>query len=198
MSTRRSPLEPAIKRTPDVTRQALLDAAREAFETDGYEGTDTNRIAKAAGFSPQTFYRHFEDKRAIFIETYARWVDGTFGDGAGATSASDAATALLRHHRASRIFRRSLRALSVTDATVRAARTRERLRQIEALRRLFPRVRKRPLEEVVGALLAVERFADAIADEETDDLGVSPRAAKRQLVALVERLVGASGADATE
>ena len=35
------------------------------FIESGYAGTDTNRIARRAGFAPQTFYRWFADKTAI-------------------------------------------------------------------------------------------------------------------------------------
>jgi len=45
------------------TRQDLVEAAIAEFETVGFEGTNTNRIARAAGYAPQTFYRHFDDKK---------------------------------------------------------------------------------------------------------------------------------------
>ncbi len=174
----------------DVTRSALVEVARRAFELDGFDGTDTNRIARAAGFAPQTFYRHFRDKRAIFVEVYSRWVDEQVELGAGAATLREAATAVLRNHAAAKAFRRSLRALAITDPSVRAVRARERIRQIEALRARFPKLRERPLDEVAAALLAVERFADAIVDGETDDLGITPPAARRQLVRLLGRLTG--------
>src|SRR5688572_2853570 len=59
-----------------AARGALLDAARAEFDEAGFEGTDTNRIARRAGYAPQTFYRHFADKTTIFVETYHRWVEG--------------------------------------------------------------------------------------------------------------------------
>ncbi|MGG6497807.1 UNVERIFIED_CONTAM: TetR/AcrR family transcriptional regulator, partial [Bacteroidetes bacterium 56_B9] len=53
-------------RDPQESRRALVEAAAQIFNTVGYFGTDTNRIAKAAGYTPGTFYTHFPDKRAIF------------------------------------------------------------------------------------------------------------------------------------
>src|SRR5690606_17709581 len=48
--------------TPDGTRERLIAAAAEVINRDGYFGTDSNAIARAAGYSPATFYKHFEDK----------------------------------------------------------------------------------------------------------------------------------------
>src|SRR6516164_7449492 len=56
-----------------ATRAALLHAAEAEFNARGFDGTDTNRIARAAGYAPQTFYRHFKDKRAAFLAVYDRW-----------------------------------------------------------------------------------------------------------------------------
>ena len=55
------------------TAQRLLDAAADEFNAHGFAGTDTNRIARRAGFAPQTFYRWFEDKTEIFIRVYHAW-----------------------------------------------------------------------------------------------------------------------------
>src|SRR5580698_765738 len=74
-------------RDPVATQAALLDAAEALFNAHGFEGTDTNRIARAAGFAPQTFYRHFEDKRAVFLAVYERWWKGE-SDALAATAAS--------------------------------------------------------------------------------------------------------------
>src|SRR4051812_9867208 len=61
--------KPPVTRERGAGREALLEAARAEFDESGFEGTDTNRIARRAGYAPQTFYRHFTDKTAIFIET---------------------------------------------------------------------------------------------------------------------------------
>ena len=57
------------------TRTRLLNAATEEFNEKGFAGTDTNQIARQAGFAPQTFYRWFDDKTQIFIAAYRGWED---------------------------------------------------------------------------------------------------------------------------
>ena len=64
----------AVRGTPEETRARLVAAAGAAFEHDGYFGTDTNRIAKAAGYAPGTFYKHFADKAEIFVAVYEAWI----------------------------------------------------------------------------------------------------------------------------
>ncbi len=49
-----------------ATRQQLLDAAAAVFAERGYAGATTKEIAKAAGVSEGTIYRHFVDKRELF------------------------------------------------------------------------------------------------------------------------------------
>lgn len=48
------------------TREALLSAAAEVFETKGYPATRMGDIADAAGVAHGTVYTYFEDKAAIF------------------------------------------------------------------------------------------------------------------------------------
>src|SRR3954471_18763789 len=47
-------------------RQALIDAARQAFARHGYHGTGTADIARACGCSEPVLYRHFAGKRQLF------------------------------------------------------------------------------------------------------------------------------------
>ncbi len=49
-----------------TTRQQLLDAAAEVFSERGYARATTKEIAKAAGVSEGTIYRHFADKKRLF------------------------------------------------------------------------------------------------------------------------------------
>src|SRR5262245_39246994 len=60
--------------TPANTRARLVAAAARVFNRDGFHGTDSNRIARAAGYAPGSFYKHFADKRAIFLEAWEAWV----------------------------------------------------------------------------------------------------------------------------
>src|SRR5712664_2139718 len=72
--------KPRRVRDAQESRRLLVEAAAQIFNSDGFHGTDTNRIAKAAGYTPGTFYTHFPDKRAIFLEDYRTWVDSELID----------------------------------------------------------------------------------------------------------------------
>ncbi len=48
------------------TKEKLMEAARELFETNGYAATTTKQIAEKAGVSEVTLFRHFETKRNLF------------------------------------------------------------------------------------------------------------------------------------
>lgn len=54
----------------EATRRHLLDAATTVFLESGYAGATTKRIAKAAGVSEGTIYRHFRDKRELFAAVF--------------------------------------------------------------------------------------------------------------------------------
>lgn len=63
--------KPAAARTrreeyADQTRQALLDVARDIFTAEGYQAAGIEAIAQAARVTRGAFYHHFEDKRALF------------------------------------------------------------------------------------------------------------------------------------
>lgn len=168
------------------TADRLIEAAMREFNTRGFEGTDTNRIARAAGFAPQTFYRHFEDKTAIFVAVYDRWwrsETASLGRAVGGDSSSGAAAArvVLAFHTRWRVFRHSLRHLAIVDPRVRQARTAARRAQIANLKRLSNR-RGMTVSEFAAALLTAERLCDAVAEGELVDLGLS-RATSRKMVA---------------
>jgi TetR/AcrR family transcriptional regulator len=54
-------------RKADRKRQ-LLDHAKHLFLTHGDQNTTTERIAAAAGVTEPVLYRHFESKKALFLE----------------------------------------------------------------------------------------------------------------------------------
>lgn len=163
------------KRIPEETRARLVAAAEKEFNTRGFDGTDTNRIAKKAGYAPQTFYRHFPDKTAIFLAVYDRWwrAESSALAQSKTHNAKDAAKIALEFHTRWRIFRRSLRHLAIVDAKVRKARTLARTEQIERWKKAGSR---RSHSDLVAALLAAERLLDAAAEGELADLGLKPPA----------------------
>src|SRR5712692_5662216 len=73
-------------RKADRKRQ-LLAQAKHLFVTLGYQNTTTEKIAAAAGVSEPVLYKHFESKKALFLEvlreireaTLNRWHDHTAG-----------------------------------------------------------------------------------------------------------------------
>ena len=62
-----APKGPARMRKADRKRQ-LLAHAKQLFVTLGYQATTTEKIAGAAGVSEPVLYRHFESKKALFLE----------------------------------------------------------------------------------------------------------------------------------
>jgi AcrR family transcriptional regulator len=66
-------------------KRQLLAHAKQLFVTLGYQATTTEKIARAAGVSEPVLYRHFENKKALFLEVLeeirqallARWATET-------------------------------------------------------------------------------------------------------------------------
>lgn len=168
-------------RRPAETREALIDAAWSAFEEDGYDETNSNKIAARAGFAPQTFYRHFENKAAIFLAVYARWVREEQAALDDLRDAEKAARFAIRHHRRSRNFRRALRQLSLSEPSIRAARAASRRAQIAQLRMRLSHLSHLDDADLAARLLTIERLTDACAEGEFADLGVSAAAAEALL-----------------
>jgi len=181
-----------VPRNPDATRAALIDAAWFEFNDAGYEDTNSNKIAARAGYAPQTFYRHFENKAAIFIAVYERWVDEETRVLDRLRTSESAARAVIAHHRGALKFRRALRYLAVIDDGVRAARARSRRAQVSRLKGRLTHLADRPDNALIVDLLMVERVADACAEGELGDVGLSARDAERELQQVLKRVFGAA------
>lgn len=52
---------------PPVTREAIIDAAREVFTREPYESASLREIARRVGCSAPNLLNHFRDKEAIFL-----------------------------------------------------------------------------------------------------------------------------------
>jgi AcrR family transcriptional regulator len=50
------------------TREKILDAARELFIAEGYDGVSMRKIADKIEYSPTAIYVHFADKDELFLE----------------------------------------------------------------------------------------------------------------------------------
>ncbi len=64
----------------------ILLVARQLFKTDGYNGTKTRTLAKAAGTSEAGLFRHFDNKydilMAVYDDAWSRvneWIDEALG-----------------------------------------------------------------------------------------------------------------------
>jgi AcrR family transcriptional regulator len=201
----RVPARRARRAAPAETRARLVAATAREIERHGYHGTDSNRIALAAGYAPGTFYKHFVDKRAAFLAAYQAWVTdewrqleeivadrpgGADGSGSAATRRARAAALVdfvLGHHRRFRGLRAALRALVATDPEVRRFHRAERRRQLERMG-VGPDATQAQRARAALLLLEVERVADAVADGELRALGVDVARAREHLI---ERLSAA-------
>src|ERR1700751_2570880 len=56
------------EREKSETRDKILDAARELFVTEGFEGVSMRKVAEKIEYSPTAIYVHFADKQELFHE----------------------------------------------------------------------------------------------------------------------------------
>src|SRR5262245_34785238 len=64
----------------EALRRTILDAAREAFIEDGYQGVSMRKLADRIGCSHGNLYLHFKDKQALFDclveESFEQFAEG--------------------------------------------------------------------------------------------------------------------------
>ena len=76
VSGRTCPIEIAVHPESD-RRRAILDAATELFDAQGFAGTTTDQLAARAGITKRTLYRHMGSKEQILFEIHERFLDRT-------------------------------------------------------------------------------------------------------------------------
>ena len=191
----------AARRAPGGdTRARLIEAAMSEFIEHGFSGTDTNRIARRAGFAPQTFYRWFGDKLAVFAEVLHVWdeaefamlaalMDSEHGDGDAGTGLSpqQLAEACVENTRPFLTFRQQLRSVTMQDAAVRQARAQGRAGLLVRLSRLCPHLAP---EALAHAVLQIESLSEMLARGDHTDLGVSGQALLQALADHIAVLQG--------
>jgi len=195
----RTPSTPRPRRgVPHETRRRLIGAAAKLFNRVGFYGTDSNQIAHAAGYSTGVFYKHFKDKREIFLAAYEEWSIAEWrqvatimaGGGSDREIARQLVLMFIEMHTEWRGLLASLRQLVFTDPTVRRFHRGQRKRQLDRMAELRAqrRVSPRHREQDILYLYATERTFDAIAQGEPRALGL-----KRELVieAMVESTIAA-------
>jgi AcrR family transcriptional regulator len=194
------PLPRPRRGAPQETRDRLVAAAARLFNRVGFYGTDSNRIAQAAGYSTGVFYKHFKDKREIFLAAYEQWSLAEWQQvttilstgGSDREIARQLVLMFIEVHTEWRGLLASLRQLVFTDATVRKFHRRQRKRQLEWMAQLRARrnASRRRREQDIVYLYTTERTFDAIAQGELRALGLN-----RDLVidAMVESTIAALG-----
>jgi AcrR family transcriptional regulator len=134
--------------SPAQTRERLIAAAAKLFNRVGYHGTDSNRIAREAGYSPGVFYKHFADKREIFLAAYQTWVVSEWKSVEDELSSGRTPEATARRlvaltvdfHTRWRGLRVSLMELVFTDAKVRRFYREQRKRQLDLMATIRSRI----------------------------------------------------------
>src|SRR5436190_13997963 len=76
---------PSRMRRADRKRQ-LLAHAKQLFLTHGYQNTTTEKIAAAAGITEPVLYRHFDSKKALFLEVLREIRQATLNRWSAATA----------------------------------------------------------------------------------------------------------------
>ncbi len=168
---------------PETTRERLVKAAAATFNSDGYFNTNSNKIAKAAGFAPATFYKYFTDKKEIFLEAYSLWVsrDWTVIEETinSKFPANRIAKEMIKSHLKRHIewtnFRRSMHALIAIDEDVRSFHLHMRNTQLDLMATLLknygaPDI---PREQLLYSFLCIERALNAVTDEDLKALKIN-------------------------
>lgn len=194
----RGPARPVARRAGE-TRTRLLAAAGKAFATKGYFGTDTNAIARAAGFAPATFYKHFADKRAIFVAVYETLIAGLWRELSAIAAApapdiaAQAVAAVIRHHVRHRLVRAAMQVLALSDPDMAALRRTQRSGHLARLQGLLAGRGPAADGVLLAALFLIERTADAIAEGELNAESAEGRALIAEATARLDALLAPAG-----
>jgi len=184
---------------PELTRERLIDAAATLFNRLGYHGTDSNSIAKEAGYATGTFYKHFQDKREAFLAVYERWIAAEWQaiDAELANERDSEETArrivdlTIEFHTEWRGLRASLMELIFSDEEARRFFRAQRLEQLQTMARLRRR-RKLPArtrEQDAIHLFMTERIFDAFGQGELQALGLDCAEIRESMVQRVLALL---------
>ena len=168
--------------SPQQTRQRIVAAAATLFNRLGYHGTDSNHIAKEAGYATGTFYKHFRDKREVFLAVYERWVDTEWqaidAELSRLSTPRETAERIVRlsiqFHTEWRGLRASLMELIFSDIEARKFFRKQRRRQLDFIAKLRCRLSLSPRSREHDAvhLFLTERVYDAFGQGEIQAVGL--------------------------
>ena len=185
--------------SPEQTRERLITAAADQFNRFGYHGTDSNTIAKEAGYATGTFYKHFRDKLEIFLAAYDRWLAAQWKEIGDTLSemrnARETARLLvdvsIKFHTEWRGLRASLMELVFSDPEARKFFRAQRRRQLDLIVELRTRfaLPARTSEQDAIHLYMTERVYDAIGQGEIQSLGLDRGAVVETMVERVRELL---------
>lgn len=188
-----------LSRDPIHTRSQLKLAAQREFISAGYFFTDTNKIARLAGYSPASFYRHFEDKVAVFIDVYRDWhaeqmnaIEKALHEGGDARTISTRLTQVILAFYTKWInFRAAARVLALSEERVGTYKRARRAELVDAIILLRKKLgfSTKQVHEVVTFLIELERLCDAIADGEYAQFGIPVETSTRELETLLYRFL---------
>jgi len=88
-------VSPRRRLAPEERRRLIVEAAGRLFGERGYDGTRLDAVAAAAGVTKPVLYRHFADKRALYLALLERH-RADLGSFAGAVPAEGPLEARLR------------------------------------------------------------------------------------------------------
>ncbi|MEQ1755269.1 MAG: TetR/AcrR family transcriptional regulator [Micropepsaceae bacterium] len=187
-------------RNSAATRRALVDAAAQIFNGPGYFATDTNAIARTAGYAPASFYKHFDDKTSVLLAVYEDYVveewnglrETMAGGGSVRARLQRALSFIVEFHGAWTSFRTGIRAVARIEPTVAEALRHSRARQLDLLADATGLSPTRNRAALLLTLSIVERLADTVLEGEAS----TPAIPRSVMLAQAERallplLVGA-------
>jgi AcrR family transcriptional regulator len=185
--------------SPGETRERLVDGAARLFNRVGYHGTDSNRIAEEAGYATGTFYKHFHDKREVFLAVYERWlaaewkaVDEELSKGLSSEEVARNIVELsIKFHTEWRGLRASLMELIFSDEAARKYFRKQRRRQLDIMSDLRKRLKlpARSREQDAMHLFMTERVFDAIGQGEIQALDLDRSVIVESMVQRVLKLL---------
>ena len=151
------PTTPSLRdRKRARTRQAIVDAAVELFERDGYDETTVADIAAAAEIGTRTFFSYFPTKEElVFPESDAR-----------VRAAVDAIATRDQHERPAEVLLRALRLIGEDSDEMASRLAALRMRLIQTV----PAVRGRALQVQVAAQREIARHLAAAFPDELDEV----------------------------